>query len=1079
MIRYRSKSIRTLLLAGAALTVAVPLQGAFAAETRAYAIAAQDLGEAIKKFALDSGRDVAFDPAAVAGKKTRGVSGPRTEEGALRALLEGTGMRYMRTGNGYGIVAGGGPEAAADPEAGNDDIIVTAQKREEKIQDVPIAITAVTGKALDSKKIESGGDLMRTAPNLNFTKTFSSMYNITIRGIGTKALNSSADPGVAVAFNNTPLVRNRLFEQEFFDLARIEVLRGPQGTLYGRNATGGVVNVIPELPNTDQFSGMVRGETGSYSTRRLSGMLNVPLTDTLAIRGAASMTKRSGFDYNEFTRRNVNGRDLWSTRLSAKWAPSSNFSANLIWEHFNEDDDRARSGKALCTPDPGPAMVGNTPVPAATASVDLRGRMSQGCLPESLYNDAAYGVPDPRQMAAVSLLQGSVAVGYKLVGNTLQPLYVIKPGNPYEGVVQSRDPRRISTVVDPIFRAKNDVVQFNMDLNVAEGIKLVSQTAYSRDRWYSSQDYNRFASNPVFNDSRGLLNVIRIPYLDEGYLPGGIYTDPQLGASDRILGVDLNRTRTRQWTQELRLQSDLDGAFNFNIGANYLDFKTNDDYYAFSNLFSLAAERVLSRQPFLNSDTPSRDIVKCLAQPRAPGETPCIYIDPSPIGKTDDLGHNYFLSRNNVRTKSLGIFGEAYFNIQDNLKLTAGIRYTRDKKFQTQIPSQLLLTSSPLTGGTVDFGYPKLDDINQKWGRFTGRIVLDWKPDISFTDATLLYASASRGYKGGGANPPRVDFNPITVQYLPLPATYRPEEVNAFEIGAKNTFFGGELLLNATAFFYDYTDYQVSQVSDRITYTENFPAQSWGLEFEGVWQPSRAFRVDGNFGYLNTRLKKGASSIDTMDRTAGNKDWMVLRPWLQAPANCVAPTRHVETILKSPFGVDLQQSGLAALCPGVNGAGTFDPNNNTGLFKYNQLFGFEYIPTIEAPNGGRGFAKDVSGNAMPNSPKFTFNIGAQYTLFIDNDDWELTGRADYYRQASSYARVYEDKIDKMKGWGNLNLSLTLERPQDDLAFQFYVKNVLNSQPITDVFISADDIGLPANTFYNDPRIFGFNVSKKF
>lgn len=1078
MVRYRAKSIRALLLAGAALAVSVPLQGAIAAESRTYAIAPQDLGDAIRKFALDTGRDVAFDPAAVAGKKTRGVTGQRTEEGALRALLEGTGMRFMRTGNGYGIVAAQRPESALDPAAVNEDIIVTAQKREEKIQDVPIAITAVTGKALDNKKIESGGDLMRAAPNLNFTKTFSSMYNITIRGVGTKALNSSSDPGVAVAFNNTPLVRNRLFEQEFFDLARVEVLRGPQGTLYGRNATGGVLNVIPELPSTEGFSGMIRGETGSYSTRRLSGMLNVPLTDTLAIRGGASMTKRSGFDYNEFTKRNVNGRDLWSTRLSAKWDPGSNFSANLIWEHFNEDDDRARSGKALCTPDPGPAMVGNTPVPTRQpGGPDLRARMSQGCLPGSLYDDAAYGIPNPGEMAAVALLQGSAVAGF--TPTPVRPVYIIKPGNPYEGIVQSRDPRRISTVVDPVFRAKNDVVQFNMELGVADGVKLVSQTAYSRDRWYSSQDYNRFASNPVFADSLGLADVFGNPYADDGPTPGGIYVDPQLGPSDRILGVDLNRTRTRQWSQEIRLQSDLDGPINFNAGVNYLDFKTTDDYYAFSNIFNLAAERILSPQIGGTLTPPTREIGPCPPQPRQPGEAPCIYIDRSPIGQTDDLGHNYFLSRNNVRTKSLGIFGEAYFDLQDNLKLTAGLRYTRDKKYQSQIPSQLLLTSSVFTGGTVDYGYPALDDINQKWGRMTGRIVLDWKPDISFTDATLLYASASRGYKGGGANPPRVDFDPVTVQYLPLSPTYRPETLNAFEIGAKNTFFGGELLLNATAFFYDYKDYQISQVSDRITFTENFPAQSWGLELEGVWQPSRAFRVDANLGYLQTRVKKGGSSVDTMDRTDGNPDWQVLRPWLQAPSNCIAPTKHVEAILNSPLPDDFKQSGLAALCPGVNGIGTFDPSNTTGLFPFYAIFGFEYRPTTEAPNGGRGFSKDVSGNDLPNSPHLTFNIGAQYTLFIDDGDWELTGRADYYRQSSSYARVYASPIDKMKGWDNLNLSLTLARPADDLTFQFYVKNVTNNQAITDVFISADDIGLPANTFYNDPRIFGFNVSKKF
>src|SRR5690606_20527468 len=102
--------------------------------------------------------------------------------------------------------------------------------------------------------------------------------------------------------------------------------------------------------------------------------------------------------------------------------------------------------------------------------------------------------------------------------------------------------------------------------------------------------------------------------------------------------------------------------------------------------------------------------------------------------------------------------------------LTLGLRYTKDKKVSDQIPSQLLLGGgvdrtdrNPVgdqTGGRVNSGYPAQDDIVQSWGKFTGRAVLDWKPELSFTDDTLVYFSVARGYKGGGANPPRVDFNP-------------------------------------------------------------------------------------------------------------------------------------------------------------------------------------------------------------------------------------------------------------------------------------------------------------------------------
>ena len=273
----------------------------------------------------------------------------------------------------------------SEPATAVEDIIVTAQKREESIQDVPIAVTALSAENLEAMRIDGGSELVRAVPNVSFSKNNFSMYNFSIRGIGTKAVSASSDPAVAVSFNNSPLTRNRLFEQEYLDVNRVEVLRGPQGTLYGRNATGGVVNMIPNLPGPD-FEAMLKAEAGNFGSTRGQMMVNIPLTDTFWVRAAASTTKRDGFDYNTFTERRVNNRDLWSTRLSAAWEPTDRFRANLIWEHFEEDDQRSRTGKQLCTKDPGPTQLGDTPI----TSTFLQNRLSQGCLPRTLFSDAAY-----------------------------------------------------------------------------------------------------------------------------------------------------------------------------------------------------------------------------------------------------------------------------------------------------------------------------------------------------------------------------------------------------------------------------------------------------------------------------------------------------------------------------------------------------------------------------------------------------------------------------------------------------------------------------------------------------------------
>lgn len=1068
------RSMMTSMAAIAAISVASP---AYAQQARNFDIPAQSAAQSLPVFAKQAGIQILANGNAVRGKRTNAVRGNMSVERALRVLLSGTGLVTKKDPSSPGIItvvsaqqsASPTPTVAAAPPPpvnnsiiSDSEIVVTAQKKAEALQDVPISVSAFTAKSLDEQKIEGGSELVRAVPNVSFSKTNFASYNFSIRGIGTKALSVTSDPAVAISFNNTPMIRNRLFEQEYFDVERVEVLRGPQGTLYGRNATGGVVNMITVKPKLGLFEAAAKGEVGNYDTTRLSGMINIPLGDTLAIRGAGAMTKRDGYDFNTVTSQRVNGRDLWSTRLSAAWEPSDRFRVNAIWEHFEEDDDRSRTGKQLCNTDPGPTKVGARDISKLLLT---RGALSQGCRADSLYGDDAYGVPNGLSLPYVNAAASIVQLGYKLNGNRLGPIVLMLDPNidPYAGIQQSRDLREIATNYDPTFRAKNDVYQLNFDFDVTSNLTFSSQTAYTRDNYYSTQDYNRFNSGPVFNESRGLVDTRRRPLPTDGLTPGGVFVDPQLGPSSSIIGIDMVRSKSKQWYQEFRLQSEFDTPVNFNVGVNYLDFKIDEDYFVFNNLFTAISQGLFGNGNF------GGVLFDCETRPNPEG---CVYVDPNPLDQINGDGHNYFRSRNIAKTRSYAAFGELYWEATDNLKFTAGLRYTEDKKVATPINSQLLLSPGPFGSGYVNKGYRVSPDIVQKWGRVTGRFVVDWSPDLSFTDDSLFYASFSRGYKGGGANPPGIDANPDRLQFFPQPATFRPEAVNAIEIGSKNTFAGGKLTLNANAFYYDYKDYQVSQIVDRLALNENFDAEIWGAELEMAWRPSPAFRINTNLGYLGSRIKNGMQSIDVMDRTQGNEDWVLVKPWIQLASNCIAPRAIVEKIINSPNFGDLNaQAYLSPLC-----GGSYIGNYQPGSFASN-MFGVVYDPAIDGPNQGRGFNADLGGKELPNSPHWTFNVGAQYTLPMN--DWDLTLRGDYYRQGKSWARVYNTAIDRLKAWDNSNISLTLERPESGFAMQLYVKNVFNNTPITDAFINSDDSGLTTNVFTLDPRIIGFNVSKKF
>ena len=163
------------------------------------------------------------------------------------------------------------------------------------VQTIPIAITALSQEQLTATQTAGGPDLVKQVPNLTFSKTNFTGYSIEIRGIGTQAISVTTDPAVAVAFNDIPFIRNHFFEQEFYDVSQVEVLRGPQGTLYGRNATAGVVNLISAKP-TDEFEAMASLEIGNYGERRPEGMINIPIVDDrVDLRIAGEWTKRQGY----------------------------------------------------------------------------------------------------------------------------------------------------------------------------------------------------------------------------------------------------------------------------------------------------------------------------------------------------------------------------------------------------------------------------------------------------------------------------------------------------------------------------------------------------------------------------------------------------------------------------------------------------------------------------------------------------------------------------------------------------------------------------------------------------------------
>ncbi|MFN3523755.1 MAG: TonB-dependent receptor [Phenylobacterium sp.] len=871
-----------------------------------------------------------------------------------------------------------------------EELVVTAQKREESIQDVPIAVSAFGGEQLKAQGIDTAGNLVQSIPNLTYTRR-SLRTNFQIRGVGAQLISASGDDGVGIHVNNAPLTSNRLADAEFYDVERVEVLRGPQGTLYGRNATGGVVNLITAKP-VDAFEAAFTAEFGNYDSLKYQGFVNIPLGEMFALRAAGFALQRSGYTTNTLTGADIDGRDIFAGRVTLSFEPNDRLRAYLMWDSFSEDDDRG-ARKQLCAKDVGLTSVGGVATGVAQVA------FTQGCLPRSVYGNDVYGTTNQ-----LSTFSGIIA---RQVG--------LQPVDSFLNKTVSRDLREVEVYGRPIYRPRSELYELNIDFDVTEGLTFTSLTSYNENETYSRGDSTGGYSSVVFPASP--LN------------PTGVLNDPQFGLTDRLMSESGGTAHNTQWTQELRLQSAFDGPINFNVGGIYLNYESSSITYVATNA-ATAAVRVVN---------------------------PLAYVDP--LREPDFTGHNYFVSLTEYELTSRAAFGEVYWKATDTLRVTLGLRYTDDEKWTRGSGSTLFAA-----GRGPIFTNPQSVEFKET----TGRLNVDWSPDLPFTDDTLLYASYSKGYKGGG-------FNPPGVVALGLNEEFDPEFVNAIEIGAKNTLLDGRLLLNLTAFHYDYKGYQIGRSVNRSVYNENIDAKIKGAELESVWEPIDNLRLNANIGYLDTNIEEGRV-VDTFDRTQGDAGYVYAN---STSGGCILSTAGVAAILQRPGGATVLANracaGAATLTASLVAAGQ-TPANAAALVAGAYNYGSNVARL--ANGAGEGVIQDLSGNDLPNAPEWTVSLGAQYQWSLPGG-WEATLRGDYYRQSKSFMRYNNAAFDNIEAWDNVNASLIFDQPDIGVNVQLFVKNLMDEDTIVGFDIADENLGAVRNIILLDPRLYGIALTKRF
>lgn len=961
------------------------------------------------------------------------------------------------------------------------EIVVTAQRQSERLQDVPIAVSAFSTEALEAQQIKTPSDLQLTLPNVTFTKTNFTGASFTIRGIGDLCVGTTCDSATAIHLNGDPLFSTRLFETEFYDLERIEVLRGPQGTLFGRNATSGVVNVITAKPKLGAFEAAAEAEYGNYNSMKGKAMVNIPIGDTMALRVAGIYLNRDGYTKNAFLDTRIDDRDLYSVRGSLRWEPSSDTTIDLMASYFHEKDKRTRIQKQLCQRDPTGIL---------------------GCLNSRLDNSPFNGnatftaALTSREFLAIRGIPQAFALG-SLYGPDV-----------YANTTIPSDPRTVNTAYTPSYFTSELTLQGQIEHNFGP-VSLQVSGQYQKIKLDASQDYNSNVGNralyatglatlqaaangafgPGFTPYFAPVAAAIIPNGPTGQLCTSLAEETGQGVyggnaicSDQSLQFDRSNQYNSSWSVEGILSSDLDGPFNFLVGGIYADYHlTENSYYV--NAFPIDyLTGVLGA--FTAATNP----------PAAGGPLPPSFLaTPFFRNNTDDL-----------KITSYGLFGEAYFEFSDRLKLTAGLRYNNDKKSvraRSTLASFLAPHSgtgdvfdSPFVGSfDADPGTPGNQIIQSravKFNKLTGRAVLDFK----ITDDNLLYASYSRGYKSGGINPP---LQPI----FAVPESFKPEQVDAFEIGSKNSFDNGALQLNLTAFYYKYKDLQLSKIVARTAVNDNVNADIYGFEAEGIVRPDPNLVINLGFSYLHTKVSQDKFTSNPRDFGGGRADAVIIKDITNA-ANCA-----VASASGSVAGVNAYVNQVNALInagaiPGVAaGAGlqgtTPFPSDggiaSTGAYSICAVVA-ALAPTVGAAFGGietsttingetfqysAGIPVNIKGNQLPQAPNYKFSAGIQYTAHLGGNDMTLVPRVDLAYTGESYGSIFNGNVNKIKGYAQVNAQVQLNGPDEKWYVRGFIQNVFDANSVTGLYITDQSSGNYTNIFTLEPRRYGIAAGVKF
>ncbi len=933
-----------------------------------------------------------------------------------------------------------------------EEVIVTAERREASVQDTSISITAFTGEMLDDFGIRNQEDLQNFIP-----ATTIQPYDATVRGVGRNFRALGGDPGVATYMNG--IYSEDLLTATaatFWDVERIEVLRGPQGTLYGRNAVGGAINILYKEPE-QEFNYALRGIVGNYGTEEFYGMINGGLIeDVLSARFNFSLRDREGVIDEIGPGSDLDGLGTENYAIQLRFTPTDTIEANL---RLNEMDiDRpfggANGGGLVVLDEVGVGSRDTTNIVPGFRRIDTANTNPANFGQSSWYdvtqpiltfNDPITGAPVQAQHArlGVDVVEFD---GFRNAAAMMDGFGVTSPESAaalnecvFPGDIKGDD---VCAGTNGLNREQFDQegIQFNISWDVTDTFQV--KYLYGHNTLVYQRTTDDDNTHSQFLDRQFYVNH------------EATYSSHELQAFYDVTD-NLSFTSGVFWYDAI---IDQRGDFYSSVPGSRFVNPYNDvtgiDGIVFSLLPGIIGAGTFNGEmPTLHSAKnlcadPATRLPQCAvnyaeANP-APAQNNNLHIGvwEGDNGQNADLNVSHgvnspgsdLLYHTQTERQAFAAYTQGVWDINELFTLTFGIRYAWDEvdaeenlwRYTEVAPAFLpalgldLFTYNLLNGGVVadatapggfrgtdravNGGFPAAVSVYRAFSRkdtkTTGRLNLDY----NLSDDILLYLSATSGYRSGGNN---------LVFFSATPA-YDPEELVAYEFGYKMQLLDGSMQLNGSFYYYDYENIHTvaTEVTPPLvaggaagTTTSVLPApgaEIWGIEAEMTWLATDNLSLGANFSFT--------------------------------------PSEYTETLLvKDPAGVDTPET---------------------------------IFPDFPEQ------VKDIKGNQLLQVPELKYTLWGTYSIPFDNGS-RLDISSVYNWVDEVYYSPFESEREKAEAYDRLDLRATWTSSGGNWIVTGFVNNVLDDVGVLQVLREGEAEFFRHTAGTTTPRLFGLEVTYEF